>query len=141
MPFEVAPNTLLAARVTEYKPASVRPLAEVSASIQQKLEKLAGGRNGSTARQEADGAIAARRESRCQLEGGANVLRAVSVPVSSLELVQAVFRADTSKLPAYVGVNGPNGYLLARIDAVKETASVDEGKLSRLCATDSPDYR
>jgi peptidyl-prolyl cis-trans isomerase D len=36
---EVAPNTVLAARVIEYKPASVRPLSEVSAGIQQRLEK------------------------------------------------------------------------------------------------------
>jgi peptidyl-prolyl cis-trans isomerase D len=46
------------------------------------------------------------------------------------ELVQAVFRADAGKLPAYVGVSVRNGYLLARIDAVKESAASDETKRS-----------
>jgi peptidyl-prolyl cis-trans isomerase D len=49
---EVAPNTVLAARVTEYKPASARPLSEVSAGIRQKLD-AAGGRPGVATRQEA----------------------------------------------------------------------------------------
>jgi peptidyl-prolyl cis-trans isomerase D len=47
------------------------------------------------------------------------------------ELLQAVFKADTGKLPAYAGVNTPSGYALVRIDAVKETASSDESKRSR----------
>lgn len=127
---EVAPNTVLAARVTEYKPASVRPLAEVSASIQQKLEKLAA----------ADMAVQQGKKLMEQLQSGEKVAvnwKAAQTITrsqrSAIEpgLVQAVFRADTSKLPAYVGVNGSNGYLLARIDAVKEAASIDEGKLSR----------
>ena len=31
----------------------------------------------------------------------------------------------------YVGVNGQNGYLLARVDAVKESAQSDENKRVR----------
>ncbi len=118
---EVAPNTLLAARVTEYKPSSVRPLAEVSASIQQKLEK----------QQAAELAAQQGKKLLEQLQHGekANVNWKAAQSITrnqrsgiDLELLQAVFRADTGKLPAYVGVNSPNGFLIARIDAVKDTA-------------------
>ena len=47
-------------------------------------------------------------------------------------LVQAVFRADTGKLPTYVGIgNAQGGYALARIEAVREIDSIDEGKRLR----------
>ena len=36
---EVAPNTLVAARVVDYRPAAVRPLEEVKAAIRQRLER------------------------------------------------------------------------------------------------------
>ena len=127
---EVAPNTLLAARVTEYKPASVRPLAEVSADIQQKLLRV----------QSAELAAQQGKALLEQLQRGekasVNWKAAQSITRSQRsgvepDLAQEVFRAATTKLPAYVGVNSQNGYVLARIDAVKEAASVDEGKRSR----------
>jgi len=126
---EVAPNTLLAARVTEYKPASVRPLAEVSAGIQQKLQQL----------QAKELAVQQGKNLLEQLQRGEKVSvnwKAAQTVTRSQrtgmepELLQAVFRADTGKLPAYVGVNGKDGYLLARVDAVKEGAAVDENKRS-----------
>ncbi len=36
---EVAPNTLVAARVVDHRPAAVRPLDEVKAAIRQRLEQ------------------------------------------------------------------------------------------------------
>lgn len=125
---EVAPNTLLAAHVTEYQPASVRPLAEVSAGIRQKLQN----------QQAEELAIQQGKSLLEHLQHGEKT--AISWKAAQTitrnqrsgiepELLHAVFRADTSKLPAYVGANGPNGYLLARIDAVKNDASIDEGKL------------
>ena len=127
---EVAPNTLLAARVTEYKPASERPLAEVSASIQEQLQRL----------QASELATQQGQKLLEQLQRGEKAgvnWKAAQVTTrnqrSGIEpaLLQAVFRADTSKLPAYVGVQVSSGYLLARIDAVKDDASIDENKLTR----------
>jgi len=126
---EVAPNTVLAARVTEFKPASVRPLSEVSAGIRQKLEM----------RLAADLAMQQGSKLLEQLQHGekssVNWKAAQTVTRNQRsgiepELVQAVFRADAGKLPAYVGVSVRNGYLLARIDAVKESAASDETKRS-----------
>ena len=127
---EVAPNTLLAARVTEYKPASERPLAEVSASIQQQLQRM----------QASELATQQGQKLLDQLQRGekANVAwKAAEVATRNQRsgidpaLLQAVFRADVSKLPAYVGVNSSSGYVLARIDAVKDDASIDDSKLAR----------
>ncbi len=127
---EVAPNTLLAARVVEYKSASERPFAEVSASIQQKLQRL----------QAVELATAQGTSLLVQLQRGEkaslNWKAAQSITRSQRtgmdpELVKAVFHSDISKLPAYVGVKGQNGYVLARIDSVKDAESIDSGKLSR----------
>jgi peptidyl-prolyl cis-trans isomerase D len=127
---EVAPNTLLAARVTEYKPASVRPLPEVSATIRQKLER----------QQAEELAVQQGQKLLEQLQRGERVnvawKSAQTITRSQRtgmepELVQAVFRADAAKLPAYVGVKTRSGYVLARIEAVKEGAPIDESKRAR----------
>jgi peptidyl-prolyl cis-trans isomerase D len=128
---EVAPNTLLAARVVEYQAASVRPMADVSAAIQKKLQ-----------RQQALDLVAKQGgEMLGQLQRGekANV---VWQPVQSLtrsqragldgELVKQVFMANTAKLPAYVGLQtAQGGFALARIDSVKDVEEIDEGKRNR----------
>src|SRR3990167_721129 len=45
------------------------------------------------------------------------------------ELVRKIFQANADKLPRYVGSETPqNGYLLVRIEAVKETGKPDEAK-------------
>lgn len=124
---EVAPNTLMAARVVEYKPATAQPLSEVTATIRKNLEK----------KQAVELAAAAGQKQLEQLQRGekasANWKASQAITRNQRTgidpaLVQAVFRAGTDKLPAYVGVNGENGFVLARIEAVKDTASIDEAK-------------
>ena len=125
---EVAPNTLLAARVLEYKPASIRPLAEVDDAIRQKLK-----------RQRAHELVLKQgKEMLAQLQRGENVklewklaqtiTRAQHAGLNN-ELVRHVFQADATKLPAYAGAeNAQGGYALARVDAVKEIAAIDDAK-------------
>jgi peptidyl-prolyl cis-trans isomerase D len=117
---EVAPNTLVAARVLEHHPAAQRPFAEMKDEIAQqlrrreasalalkdgmaKLEKL---------RQGADAGVkwsAPRLVSRREAQG---------LPTN---LLRQVVSADASKLPAYVGVPIPDGgYALLRISRVIE---------------------
>jgi len=130
---EVAPNTLLAARVTEYKPASVRPLAEVSAGIREKLEKS----------EAAELAVQQGKKMLEQLQRGekpsVNWKAAQTITRNQRsgiepELVQAIFRVDPAKLPAYAGAKSQAGYVLARIDAVKEPDAIDESKRARYAA-------
>jgi peptidyl-prolyl cis-trans isomerase D len=128
---EVAPSTLLAARVTEYQPATVRAFADASSEILEKLKK----------QQATESVLTQGKMLLEQLRHGEKV--SVSWKTAKTvnrnqrneiapELLEAVFRADISKLPAYVGTTTQNGYALARIDAVKETASVDEGKRDQM---------
>ncbi len=124
---EVATNTLLAARVVEYKPSVAQPFAEVSAGIRQKLEK----------QQAAELAAQEGRKLLDQLQHGdkTGVSWKVAQNVTRNQregyepaLLKEVFRASTGKLPAYVGVDSQNGFILARIDAVKDPAAIDEAK-------------
>jgi peptidyl-prolyl cis-trans isomerase D len=121
---EVAPSTLIAGRVVEFKPASKRPLAEVDAQIRQrvtmeealKLAKKAGAEKLAAVQKSGDatGFAAAKLVSRQKMEG-----------VNPLAMAQ-IMRADTSKLPAYVGVDIPGmGYGVYRINKVQQPAEVD----------------
>lgn len=115
---EVSPNVLVAARVVEHKAASVQPLNVVTPTIEkllahQEAEKLAA----------KDGA-----EKLAQLVKGEkgdltwsaprSVSRAQAADLPP-EAVRAIFGADAAKLPAYAGVDGPNGYAIYRISQVK----------------------
>jgi peptidyl-prolyl cis-trans isomerase D len=124
---EVATNTLLAARVVEYKPAVAQPLADVSAGIRQKLES----------QQAAELAAQEGRKLLDQLQRGEKVSVGWKAAQSATRnqrsgmdsaLLKEVFRASTGKLPTYVGVDSQNGFVLARIDAVKDPAAIDEAK-------------
>lgn len=125
---EVAPNTLLAVRMLEYKPASTRPLSEVSGAIRQKL-----------LRQQAHELVLKQGKAvLAQLQRGekvnlewkaAQTVTRMQHAGHNNELTRQVFQADAAKLPAYVGAeNAQGGYSLVRVDAVKEPAAIDDAK-------------
>lgn len=122
---ETAPSTLVAGRIVEFKPASKRPLAEVDAAIRQRVtmeeaaklaakagaEKLAAYKKSG----DASGFAAAKLVSRSKPEG-----------INGLAM-QDIMKADTTKLPAYVGVDVPGlGYGVYRISKVQQPAVQDE---------------
>lgn len=117
---EVMPGTLVAARVLEHKAAELQPFAAVKATIEKRL-----------LRQEAlKLAIKDGEEIRANLAKGGTVNLAWSAPrsvsrVASLgmtpDALHALFKADASRLPTYVGLALPEGgYVLYRITAVKK---------------------
>jgi len=119
---EVAPSTLVAARVLEHRPAAVRPLDEVKAMIRQRLE-----------RQEA--AVLARKAGEEQLatlmkqpsETGFSPPLTVSrrAPQNMPpKLLAEVLRTQSDKLPTYVGADVEGaGYLIAHVLSGKEGAA------------------
>ena len=123
---EVAPNMIASARVIEHEPAKQRPFAEVAPQIagrlgQEKAAKLA--------REEGEATLARFKQG----EAGAIAWSAPQMVTRDrraglhAQAVQAVFGADTTKLPAYVGLAVPDGrYVVYRITKVVEAASVDE---------------
>lgn len=117
---EVAPNTLVAARVTEHQPAAQRKFEEVRGEI---VELLRGREAAELARKEG----AAKLE---QLRKGADAgvkwgpARLVSRREAqglTADMLRQVMSADAGKLPAYVGVPaGDMGYLLLKVSKVIE---------------------
>jgi peptidyl-prolyl cis-trans isomerase D len=117
---EVAPGTLVSARVVEHQPAAQRNFDEVKKDIAAMLQ-----------RQEA--AELARKEGAAKLEQlrkgmEAGVKWSAPKAVSRREpqgvpneVLRPVMTADVSKLPAYIGLPAPDsGYLLMRISKVVE---------------------
>lgn len=117
---EVAPSTLVSARVLESRPAGTRPFADVAPEIRQKLEAAAARKLAIEAGQKA---LAVARAG--QLPAGWSAAMTLS-RMQPLELpreaVKAVFRADVAKLPAYVGVETADGYRIYRINRVTAAA-------------------
>ncbi|MEF7613776.1 SurA N-terminal domain-containing protein [Aquincola sp. MAHUQ-54] len=115
---EIGPNQLAAARVVEYTPARVVPLAEVKPQVRERVvqEQAA-----ALARKEGEARLAAVRESAdgAGLPAATEVSRAQSQALPRAVL-DAVLRADAGKLPAVVGVDVPGeGYVVARITEVR----------------------
>ena len=120
---EVAPSTLVAARVIEHQPASQRKFEEVKPEIAETLKKREALRLA-----EQDGM--AKLE---QLKKGEAAAVTWSAPrlVSRRaaqglpnEVLRRVVAADTSKLPTYLGLTIPDtGYLIVRISKVLDGQS------------------
>jgi peptidyl-prolyl cis-trans isomerase D len=124
---EVAPGTLVAARVVEHQPAAQRSFDEVKKVIAEKLRK----------RQAAE---LAQKDGAAKLEqlrkgadagikwGPTHVVSRRDAQGMPSEFLGPVVAADVSKLPAYIGIPVPQaGYLLLRITKVIEAEPKDKG--------------
>ncbi|MBS1189041.1 MAG: PpiC-type peptidyl-prolyl cis-trans isomerase [Rhodocyclaceae bacterium] len=125
---EVAPNTLVAARVAEYRPAAQQPFDTVKDKIEAMLK-----------RQEALALVKKEGEAKlAALRKGESDPLAWGAPktVSRLDMgglpppaVQAVFRTDVSKLPAYAGQELPGiGYGLYKVVKVDAGDKIDDAR-------------
>jgi peptidyl-prolyl cis-trans isomerase D len=124
---EVAPTTLVAGRVVEFKPAAKRPLAEVEAAIRQRVTQEEGLR---LARQAGEAKLAAAKASGDAAGfGEVKTLSRTTQPAINETAAVAVLKADASKLPAYVGVEVPGqGYGVYRIGKVTQPAQPDAAR-------------
>ncbi len=131
---EVAPGTLVSARVLEHKPAALQSLESVKADIEKLL-----------VREEAlKLAVKDGEEKLARLTKG-DAVDAKWSPVRSLsrmtaqgmapDAVRAIFKADAAKLPAHAGIALPgNGYALYRISAVKAGDAAKDDARSNFAA-------
>jgi len=125
---EVAPSTLVAGRVIEFKPATKRPLAEVEGLIRQRVTQEEETR---LARQAGEAKLAAAKASGDATGFGEVkvVSRTMPQPTINPTAAMAVLKADVSKLPAYVGVELPGqGYGVYRIGKVTQPAQPDQAR-------------
>jgi peptidyl-prolyl cis-trans isomerase D len=116
---EVAPNTLVAARVLEHQPAAQRKFEEVKDNIAQLLR-----RQEALEMAQKDGAekLERLRKGEAAVAWGPPKLVSRRDPQGlPPEVLRAIAAADVSKLPAYIGMPVPEaGYLLVRISKVVE---------------------
>lgn len=124
---EVAPKTLIAGRVIQFKPASKRPLAEVDAMIRQAVIQEEALKLASQAGVDKLTALKASGDA-----AGFGVAKLVSrrnaQGINGLALT-ALMKADASTLPAYVGIDVPGqGYGIYRIAKVQQPVQPDAAR-------------
>ena len=132
---EVAPNTLMAGRVVEHKPAAPRPFDEVKDEIRRQLVHREG----------SDKAQKEGRDKLARLVAGANekdvglafappvtLLRNQVQPGFSPDALTRVFQVDPAKLPQYVGLpNERGGFAIYKVTKVIAPATPDDAKLAQ----------
>ena len=128
---EVAPNVLIVARVLEHKPAAAKPLDTVKGDIERRLQreeamklakadgeaKLKALQEGKDAGVKFPAPLAVNR----QKPGGLNPA-----------VIDKAFRADTKKLPSYVGAETSGGYALVQVSKVIELQQVQDAQRQAL---------
>lgn len=124
---EVAPNTLIAGHVVEYKPVTRRPFEEVQSVIRERVvqEEAAG-----LAKKAGEAKLAAvKAGGEASGFGPAKLVSRVKPEGVNGTSLQSVMKADANKLPAYVGVDlGAQGYGVYRINKVGQPATVDTNR-------------
>lgn len=126
---EVAPNTLVAARVAEYKAASYKPFEDLNTELAKRLLYEQGNALAVKQGKEAlaslqkGGAVA-------DLKWGATIqINRENASSMGKDALNQIFRADAEKLPAYTGIENPKGgYILIKVSKVIETGAVDPAK-------------
>ena len=128
---EVAPSVLVAARVIEHKPPEKRALEAVQADIQKRLQREAALKL----------AVAEGEAKLKELQAGKDAALKWPAPLAVNRqkpgglppaVIDRVFRVESKKLPAYVGVETPMGYSLVQVSKIVEVDKVDDAKRKAL---------
>jgi hypothetical protein len=131
---EVGPNSLMAGRIVEYKPAAPRPFDDVKDEIRRQLvarEATA------LADKEGRAKLALLEQGKSDKEAGVTFGKPVSVlrnqmqPGFTPDALTRVFRVDAAKLPQYVGAtNERGGYSIYRVQkTMMPPTATDPSKL------------
>ena len=115
---ETGPSQMVAARISQHYPARTKPLDEVNAQVKARLVQS---RAQELAKKEGETQLAYWKKQADEGKlGAATVLgRDQPIPGLSQVLMDAILRADTSALPAWLGVDlGAQGYAVARVNKV-----------------------
>jgi len=121
---QVAPGVLVAARVIEHRPEEQLKYEQVKPAITEMLRRRAAA---AAAQKDGEAKLAGLREGK---DAGLKWSPAKTVSRRDAqgmppEALQRAFAVDAAKLPAYVGVSFPEGYLLLRVSKVIEAEGKD----------------
>jgi peptidyl-prolyl cis-trans isomerase D len=126
---EVAVNQMAAARITEYTPASTRPMSEVRSSVRDRLVAI---QSADAAKKEGIEKLAAWKTSATGNLPAPVVITREGQQIVPPVVLDAVLLADTSTLPAWIGVDmGAQGYTVARISKVMPRTSPAQAALEQ----------
>ena len=122
---EVAPNTMVAGRIVEFKPASKRPLSEVKEMVRTGLTQEEAAKLAIKAGQDALAALKRKDD-----DSGFAAPRSVNRIKAQLGQATAeVMKADVATLPAFAGSEFPGqGYAVYRITKVVQPTTVDTAR-------------
>ncbi len=131
---EVAPNTLVAARVIEHKPASVRPFDAVSSDIKKQLilDEAA-----KLAQKEGEEKLArlVKGEKVDMPWSAPRVVTRQGSPETPAQALHGIFKVAADKLPGYSGTRLPNAvYVVYRVTSVRQPAAKDDARSKQLRA-------
>jgi peptidyl-prolyl cis-trans isomerase D len=124
---EVAPNTLVAGRIVEYKQQSKKPFEEVQAAVRELVLQ----EQEATLAQQAGEMKLAALKTKDDSTGFADEKTISRVKSQDLgpDVLNAVMKADTTKLPAFAGLMLPGqGYTVFRISKVAQPATPDTAR-------------
>ena len=129
---EVAPNTLVSARIVNHRPASLRPFDEVKDDARQWLVQA---KSAELAKTEGLARLTAWKAQPAQANLGESLTVSRDQPPALPQaVIDAALRAEPSKLPALVGVDlGVQGYAVVRINKIvpRPEASALQAEQSR----------
>ncbi len=115
---EIAPGTLLAARVVDYQPAAQRPFDEAKTEIDQLLRKREAAKLARAAG-EAQLAKLAKGDAAGVTWGAPRTVSRRDTQGVRADALPRILAADANKLPAYVGADlGDDGYAIYRVNKV-----------------------
>ena len=129
---EVAPGTIVAARVAEHKPAAVQPFEQARAALEKQLALREAAR---LAAAEARGMLEALKQGKpAKVEWSDPQLVSRDDGKSLPEpVLRQAFRTDASKLPAYASVDSPRGAtILLRVSRVETPEKVPPEKAQQV---------
>jgi peptidyl-prolyl cis-trans isomerase D len=128
---EIAPSTLMAARVVDYKPTSARAFDDVKVEIRRQLERKAAGELAQAAGKAKLALLQQGKEAGVTFGKPATLARNQPQPGYPPAALAMIFQADATKLPAYAGsINERGGYSVYRIQRVIAPAAPDAARLT-----------
>ena len=114
---ETGPNQMVSGRIVQYAPAHTLPLAEVKLKVQAAVVAAMAA---AQARKEGEARLASLKQAPdTALSEAVQTLSRAQARDLPRPLVEAVLRADATKLPAFIGVDlGEQGYAIAKLTKV-----------------------
>jgi peptidyl-prolyl cis-trans isomerase D len=106
---EVAPNTLMAARVVEYKSTATRPFDDVKVEVRRQLERNAASELAQKTGKEKLALLQQGKDAGLSFGKPVTLTRNQPQPGFAPDAVIKIFQANADKMPAYLGVAAERG--------------------------------